>query len=353
MRNYTKTIIYFALICAIFNSCSDKQKNTPNSIVTPVTVDILKKGYINQLINTTGNVNANHSAELVNKVRGYYYLQINPRTRRPFKLGDMVNKGELVIRIEDAEYENNIAVKAKKLAVEIAEQEQTKQSALYTKGGVTLSEMRNSEVKAINARYSYDNAILKLEDMNIIAPFDGVIVDLPHYTKDAIIEINKDVLGVMDYTKLYMEINLPESAIQYVEAKQPVFITHYTLENDTIPGMISEFSPAISTETRTFKSKIMIRNEELSLRPGMFVKVDIVVDEAEEAIVIPKDVIQLRNNQKFVFIVVKNTAILKPIKIGLENEDYAEVIFGLKESDQLVIKGYETLRPNSSVKIQQ
>ena len=47
-----------------------------------------------------------------------------------------------------------------------------------------MSEMRNTEVKVTNARYDYENAKLNLEKMKVKAPFDGVIVDLPHYTAD-------------------------------------------------------------------------------------------------------------------------------------------------------------------------
>lgn len=51
-----------------------------------------------------------------------------------------------------------------------------------------MSEMRNTEVKVTNARYDYENAKLNLEKMKVKAPFDGVIVDLPHYTADTRVE---------------------------------------------------------------------------------------------------------------------------------------------------------------------
>lgn len=68
----------------------------------------------------------------------------------------------MIIHLEDKEYENGIAIDAKELSLEIAEQEQSKQKALYEKGGVTLSEMRNTEVKVTNARYDLENAKINL-----------------------------------------------------------------------------------------------------------------------------------------------------------------------------------------------
>ena len=106
-------------------------------------------------------------------MNGYYTLQTNPSTGRPYKLGDAVKKGQLIIHFQNREYENGIALDSRKLTLEIAEQEQVKQAALYEKGGVTLSEMRNTEVRVTNARYDLENAEINLAKMSVRAPFDG------------------------------------------------------------------------------------------------------------------------------------------------------------------------------------
>ena len=258
----------------------------------------------------------------------------------------------IIVRLEDKEYENGIAIDAKKLSLEIAEQEQSKQKALYEKGGVTMSEMRNTEVKVTNARYDYENAQLNLEKMKVKAPFDGVIVDLPHYTTDIRVEQGKPVVSLMAYDKMYMDINLPESSIRYVKEAQPVYITHYTIPGDTLRGKISELSPAISSETRTYKGKVLVDNNQLKLRPGMFAKADIVVDRADSSIIIPKDVILSNRRRKYVYVVEKNTAKIRNLETGLEDEYNIEIISGLKVNDNLVVKGFETLKEDAKVKIQ-
>lgn len=283
---------------------------------------------------------------------GEYILQINPRTRKPYKLGDKVMSGELIVRLENKEYENNIAIESKKLSLDIAEQEEVKKKALYDKGGVTLSELRNAEVAITNAKYSYENAILNLDKMNIKAPFTGIIVNLPHYTSSVQIPSGSSIVSIMNYSKMIMEINLPESAIKEVAPGQTAFITHYTLPKDTIMGHISELSPAISSETRTFKGKLIIDNKDLLLRPGMFVKADIVVDKADSTIVIPKEIVMNNRRRKYVYIVEKGIAKTRDIQTGLEDNDNIEVVGGLNIKDQLVTRGYETLRDGSKVKIQ-
>ncbi|MDR2775176.1 MAG: efflux RND transporter periplasmic adaptor subunit [Tannerella sp.] len=338
-------------IVILLAACNSQPQSNQNDIETPVSVKELKKGSISKLINTTGTAQATFSVELNSEMSGMYKLQNNPGTGKPYKLGDTVKKGEFVICLEDKEYENGIALESKKLSLEIAEQEQSKQKALYEKGGVTLSEMRNTEVRVTNARYDLENANINLEKMNIKAPFDGVIVSLPHYSLNSRVEQGRPMVGIMDYVRMYMEVNLPESTIGYIKANQPVYITHYTLPNDTLNGVISELSPAISIETRTFKGKILIDNLTLKLRPGMFVKADVVVDKADSVIIIPKDVILSSRNRKYVYIVEKNTAIVRNIQTGLEDEDNIQVTEGLNENDNLIVRGYETLRENSRVKV--
>jgi len=157
----------------------------------------------------------------------------------------------------------------------------------------------------------------------------------------------------MSYSRMYVDINLPESTIPYIQPDQPVNITHYMLPNDTLKGRINELSPAISNETRTFKGKITIENPELKLRPGMFVRADVIVDKAENSIIIPKNVILSQRNRKYVFIADRGVAVARTIITGIENEDNVQVVEGLYENDNLIIRGYETLRENSRVKIQQ
>ncbi len=345
-----KNLLFPALII-VLAACNTRPQRNPNDIETPVSVQELKKGSISKLINTTGTVRAINEADLKSEMSGMYTLQRNPATGKPYKLGDKVRKGQLIIHLENKEYENGIALDAKKLNLEITRQEQNKQKALYEKGGVTLSEMRNTEVKITNARYDLENANINLEKMNIKAPFDGVIVSLPHYTKDSRVEQGKPMVGFMSYTKMYMDVNLPESTIGYIRENQPVFVTHYTLPDDTLKGIISELSPAISAETRTFKGKILIDNPDLKLRPGMFIKADVIVDQADSAIIIPKNVILSGRSRKYVYIVKKNTAVMCYIKTGLEDEEHIQVTEGLNENDNLIVKGFETLRENGRVKI--
>ena len=341
-----------ALILFFFATCNNQPQSGANDIETPVSVRELKADKsINRLITNSGTAMPMSSVDLNSEMSGLYKLQTNPRTGRPFRLGETVRKDEVIIRLEDSEYENNIQIESRKLQLEIAEQEQVKQQELQTLGGATGGHVKNAEISASNARYALANANINLGKMNVKAPFDGVITNLPHYTTDVKVANNQPMVSIMNYANLFLEVNFAESNMPYIQVNQPVNVTQPTLPYDTLRGVISEISPAISAETRTFKCKILIQNSELKLRPGMFVKADVVIDRSENVIIIPKNIVQTNRNRKFVYVVERNVAVIRNLTTGIEDDDNVEILDGLAENDQLIIRGYETLRANSRVKV--
>ncbi len=332
-------------------SCGNQGNQVNNELAIPVSVsDVVKKPIV-QFISTTGTATAASVTTLSTEMAGIYFLVKNPKTGSDFKLGDIVEKGQVIIRLENPETENTIAIKTKKLNLDISELEYQKQKSLYEKGGVTLREMKNSEVSLATANTDYENAKIQLAKMQIISPFRGAIVDLPQVTNGTRVILGAAAVTLMDYSKLLMEINLPEKNITTIHVGQDVAITNYTLPKDTLKAKINELSPVVSTETRTFKGRLVIDNPALKLRPGMFVKADIEVARRDSAIVISKEIVVSGNRGKTIYIVEKGVARERIITTGLENETSLEVIEGLKKNERVVTKGFETLRNNSKVKI--
>ena len=332
-------------------ACRNQESNLDTDIAVPVSVEEIKPKAIEQFITTTGTVLSLKEVTLKSQISGYYYLLKNPKTGRQFMLGDFVNKDQEIILFKDEEYENNIKIESQELNLDISKREFEKQQSLYEKGGVTLRELKNAEVDYINAQYAYENAKIQLAKMKIKTPFSGVIIDIPYYTEGTKVEANLSMVTIMNYQKLYMEVNLPEKNFAILKVNQIARITHYTLPGDTLSGKITQLSPAINEESRTFKATLLINNPKTVMRPGMFVKADIIVARKDSAIVIPKDIILSKQRGKTVFIVLRGAAMERVITTGLENPDEVEVIRGLKPNDRLIIDGFETLGNQTKVKI--
>jgi RND family efflux transporter MFP subunit len=285
------------------------------------------------------------------ELAGIYKLQVNPATRKPFALGDAVKSRQVLIKIEDEEFVNNLQIEGKKLNLELSETNLKKQESLYDKGGVTQTELKNAAIQYVNSKYSYENAEIQLAKMAIKAPFDGVIVEMPYHTDGVKIENGQEMFKVMDYRQLLMDVKLPEKHLPEVTLDQLVQITNYNMARDTIIGRISQISPVVNADTRTFQSVLQIDNNRSLLRPGMFIKAAILSEKRDSTIVIPKETIISRQDGKVVFTVENGIATEKKITTGLENLDVIEVLSGLKVNDRLVVSGFETLRNKSKVSV--
>lgn len=350
MKNIKLLFLFAAFVVAV--SCNNQSQSESADLAVPVSIENIKLQSIQQYINTTGSAKARYETELNTEITGDYKLLVNPKTGKRFKLGDKVAAGQVIVRLEDAEYENGIAIESKKLNLEIADFEYEKNESLYEKGGVTLRELRNAELSKTNAKIDFERAEIQLAKMEVVAPFSGVIVDLPYYTEGVRIATGQPVVSLMSYDKMYVEINLPEKNISDVKLGQEVIITNYTLTEDTITGHVTELSPIVSNETRTFAGKLQIDNPELKLRPGMFVKASIITAQKDSVVVIPKDIIMSGSRGKYVFVVSRNSAADdRRISTGISNQDNIEILEGLQPNDRLIVKGFETLRDNSKVKV--
>lgn len=348
MKKFLPFIV--ALLMAA-SACRNQQQNLNADIEIPVTVTDIRLKSIEEFINTTGTAFPKGDIILKSKIMALYYLENNPRTGRPWQLGDRIRQGELIARLEDKEYVNSLKLETNKLNLELSETELRKQESLYEKGGVTLRELKTAGINYENAKTTVENSQLQLEKTKVISPIDGVIIDLPYYTQGTQVETGITIAKIMDYQIMYMDVRLPEKYISTIKPGQLVKLTNYTIPDDTLPGRITQLSPAIDAESRTFKGNITINNPDLLLRPGMFVRADIVTNKKDSVVVIPKNVILSRQRGKTVFVVDRGVASERIIETGLENLTEVEVTRGLAKNDRLVTTGFETLSNKSKVKI--
>lgn len=350
-RNTLYALLLSGITLLTVNGCKNQQTDAETEVAVPVSVLDVRPSSIEEFIETNGTVYPTREVELKSEMSGKYMLQNNPRTGRPWALGDRVYAGDVIVKFEDAEYVNGIQIDSKKLNLDVSENEFEKQKSLYDKGGATLRELKTSEQTLINARYTYAAAELQLAKMLVKAPFDGVIVDLPFYTSGNKLTTGQSLVKIMDYRKLYMEFQLPEKDLRHIAVNQKVRVLNYALPDDTLYGMVSQLSPAISPETRNFKGSLTITNDDLRLRPGSYIKAEIITQKKDSTIVIPKSIIVSRQRGKTVFIVDQNAAMERVITTGLENPDSVEIIKGLLMNDRVVSEGFETLGNRSKVKI--
>jgi RND family efflux transporter MFP subunit len=346
-----KSLILLGAFVVALSSCRNQDQNLTADVEIPVSVEDLKLKSIEEFVNTTGTAFPKGEIELKSKITAAYFLEKNPQTGRLWNMGDKIKAGALIARLEDEEYVNSVKMETNQLNLELMETELRKQESLYEKGGVTLKELKTAGINYENSKTTVVNSKLQLQKTRVVAPIDGVIVDLPYYTQGTEVSSGVTIAKIMDYRTMYMDVQLPEKYISVIKPGQQVKLTNYTIPDDTIIGNVTQLSPAINTDTRTFKGTISVDNQDYLLRPGMFVKADIVTDHKDSVIVIPKSIILSRQRGKTVFTVDRGVAVEKIIDTGLENLTDVEITRGLVKNDRVVTSGFETLSNRSKVKI--
>ena len=255
--------------------------------------------------------------------------------------------------LDNPEQENQVRIESKQMALESSKREYEKQQSIYEKGGVTERDLKTAERTFMDARLDHENAQIQLSKLRIASTFDGLIVALPYFTRGVKINSGTDVARVMDYSLLNMEVNLPGKLLGQVNEGQSARVMNYAVPDKELTGRVTQVSPALDSDTRTFAAWLEISNPDQLLRPGMFVKAEIITARSDSAVVVPKDIILSRRGQRIVYVVNRGIAQERRIETGLENPSQVEITEGLAVDERLVVRGFETLRDGSRVKITQ
>jgi membrane fusion protein (multidrug efflux system) len=119
----------------------------------------------------------------------------------------------------------------------------------------------------------------------------------------------------------------------------------------TFEGRVEKINSALELSTRTLQAEVYIHNADRSLKPGMFANVEVVLLEKPQTLVLPKEAILEEGNEMSVFMVEGKQAIRRPITIGYEQDRMVEVLKGLSEGDQVVIKGQQLIKDGSAIRV--
>ena len=123
------------------------------------------------------------------------------------------------------------------------------------------------------------------------------------------------------------------------------------MNDSNFSGKIAVVDPVVDATTRTFRAVAEVDNPKLLLRPGMFVKAEIVTESHVDVVLIPRELVLLRGNREVVFVEESARAQMREIETGLEDEKFVEVLEGVDEGERLITSNYETLRSRTRVSV--
>jgi len=373
----------------------------------PVQISPVISRPISYSISMTGDIIPMMQVDIFPKVSGYLE-SINVR------LGDMVRKGQLIAQIDKADYlhkvkeaearvsyarsqlqeiETGTRIEELRQAEEVVRQAESRFNnariqrerieALYKRGVISkkefdLSEMEYtiseaqleasrehlkllkegarkevreaSQAKLKEAEATLAQEKLKLQYTKIIAPFSGE-VSRRYVDEGALVSPSTPIVNLVHTDTLKVLANILEKDIPYLKKGMNVRVRVEAFTDKIFEGKIMHISSSLDLNTRTLQAEIYIPNNEHLLKPGMFSRIEITLVEKPKALVISKNAIMEQGKEKFVFVIRGNQATKRSIITGYEQDQFIEVREGLFEGDQVVVRGQESLREGSTIRV--
>ncbi len=333
--------------------CSEPESRAGLEVKIPVRVEEAGRDSIEEHLSTTGTVRAIQEVKLDAPMTGYLNLgRLGGNGRRLIE-GDPVREGQVIALLDNEETRVNkkSGIDARRAELQKAESDFQRYQRLFEEGFVSEQEMKNYESGLATARFNYENTLIVEEQTRIVAPISGRLTWLTREVDGAKVTAGEELAEVMDYSRVLADLELPGGDIARVKEGMAVRITNYAYPDQVFEGTVRYISSTIQAQSRTFRVEVLLQNREGLVRPGMFVKADIVTRSREDALVLPRHAVVVRNNRPSVFVVSRQKAEMREVVTGLEDEDRVEILSGIEAGERVVIQGYETLKDKTPVKV--
>lgn len=197
-----------------------------------------------------------------------------------------------------------------------------------------------------------DEVGLQFEKAPVESPLTGIIGRV-YVDKGTNVTPQTPIAMVVDIDKVKIELDIPEKYLPKVSIGQEAGINVDAYPEEKFKGDVSKISPIVDLDTRTAPIEIIIPNTDHSLKPGMFARVQLVIEKHKNVPVILKEAFVGREPNLYVYIIENKKAVLRKITSGIRQGDLVEISDGLKEGDLVVIMGQQKLRDGASVIVEE
>lgn len=366
-------IILFTPILIVFlTHCGSK--GTANAAkekeVFPVQVTRVVQGNVERRIAYLGNLEACKEIKV--------YSTIPTRvTELKVDVNSWVNEGDLLAVVDNVKVRQGVlqaeaGLKSAQAQFENIDTEWKRIQKLYKENAVSKSQydivksQRNAAKAAVNQmQAALKSAKEQYNDSFIKAPISGFVSMRNYYSGD---QTNPQIpiFTIVQMDTIKIKIDIVEAQISQVKAGMKAYIQVETYPGEIFVGKVNKVYPTINPMTRTIPCEIVIDNSDLRLKPGGFARVEIVTDEHDNVLIIPKHSIiektsleylggEIRNTriniENFVFVIQDSIALMRRIQTGLVSDNKVEVLAGLSLGDTIITIGQYNISDSSLVKV--
>jgi RND family efflux transporter MFP subunit len=295
-------------------------------------------------------------------------------------LGDTVNQNQVVARLDDAEFTQQVEQARAELQVakvtaenstndlELAQREYERAKALREKQIASASELdtaeaefkaRQTQLRVSQAQVAQKEAALKAAELRLsytqVQAFweDGDqtrVVGERFVDEGALVQANQAIVSVLQNDPLTAVVYVIERDYPKVKVNQQASMTTDAYPNRTFPGQIVRIAPLLKETSRQARVEIEIANPEQLLKPGMFVRAQVEFTHHDQATLIPLASLARRNNQEGIFLADRQSRKAKfvPVTVGISQGETLEVVEPAIAGEVITI-GNHLLEDGSSI----
>jgi membrane fusion protein (multidrug efflux system) len=308
-------------------------------MAVPVETAAVEVGPIQRRLTAVGSLRSNESVIIRPEIAGRI-------VEFRFEEGERVKKGQTLVLLDDSVWRT--AVEQAEAALELSQ-------ANYERA-VDLLKRKAGTTKARDEAFSQmrvDQAVLELArvrlDKSVItAPFGGV-VGLRKVSIGDFVNVGQDMVNLEQIHPLKADFRVAEVYLAAVRPGQRIELAVDAFPGENFAGEVYAIDPLIDESGRSIVLRARLPNEDGRLRPGLFARVTLVLNERNDALQIPEQALVPQGQEQFVFRVVDGKAALTKVAVGIRREGMVEIIEGLGPQDQVVTAGQLKIRDGAPV----
>lgn len=336
-------LIYGRLADSAEQTRSQAPGPSPGAAPPPVSVEAVQvsAGTISDEITAVGTLSSNESVVIRPEIAGRI------STIR-MEEGRAVASGTDLITIDDALYRAELAEARAK--VNLAESNYRRAVELYERRAASASQRDEALARLEIDRATLDLAQVRLEKTRILAPFAGIL-GLRKVSVGSYVVPGQDLVNLESINPLKVDFRIPERSLSSLRSGQRIRVRVDAFPGEEFPGEIYALDPLVDPQGRSVALRARIRNDDQKLRPGLFARVRVIVEERADALLVPEQALVPRGEERFVFRVVDGKAVLTRVDIGKRMDGNVEITAGVASGDLVVTAGQMKLRDGSPVKV--
>ncbi len=272
-----------------------------------------------------------------------------------FEAGTEVKANAVLVRLDSKSEQAQFA--AAKARLDFAKIRFQRSKALLKKNTISQSEYDSADSEYKLAKAEAETIRVLINKKAIKAPFSGQLglreVNLGQY-----LQTGDPVVTLQSLDPVFVNFSLPQQDLAKISVGAVVRLTSDAMVGKTVEGKITAISPEVDSRSRNISVQATVANPEKNMLPGMFVKVELVLPEKENVLVIPSMAVSFATFGNSVFLIEEPEANSKQglktlkqvfVRLGERRGDFVSVIEGVTEGDIVVSSGIFKLRNGIAV----